>query len=303
MANLSLSPTWESNIYQLETTDPVQGGASGISNLQPKQLGNRTQWLKEKVDSVLAGNFKFRNVNSYSTSQTLTIDDNGALVVVTGSTAVFLTLPDVTDADVLEEQQAIVFKNNNTATQIVINTFSGDGTAFDNGNTFFSLKTGDVLMVVRKGMTYYTIYVRERGVPAGTVNAYAATTGVPDGWLYCNGAIVSRASYPQLFAAIGTTYNTGGETGTQFRVPDLRGEFIRGLDLGRGVDSGRTLGSAQSDAFKSHTHGINNTPVQSGTGTTVDIGDTGAATTNVTKATGGTETRPRNVAMIYIIKI
>src|SRR4030095_11772657 len=58
-------------------------------------------------------------------------------------------------------------------------------------------------------------------VPPGTVMAYA-TTGVPTGWLFCNGATVSRATYPKLFAVIGTTWNTGGEPGDVFRLPHPR---------------------------------------------------------------------------------
>lgn len=52
MANLPESPSFEANIYQLETTDPVLGGADGIANQQAKQLANRTQWLKQQVDAL-----------------------------------------------------------------------------------------------------------------------------------------------------------------------------------------------------------------------------------------------------------
>jgi|GEM_PF-2524129 len=54
MANLSESPVYESGIYQIETTDPVVGGPNGISNLQAKQLANRTAWLKQIADEVIA---------------------------------------------------------------------------------------------------------------------------------------------------------------------------------------------------------------------------------------------------------
>lgn len=54
MANLPESPTWVSGIYQIETTDPVVGGPDGISNLQAKQLANRTAWLKQIADEVIA---------------------------------------------------------------------------------------------------------------------------------------------------------------------------------------------------------------------------------------------------------
>ena len=50
MANLTESSIWEAGIYQLETTDPVKGGEDGISNLQGKQLANRTAYLKQQVE-------------------------------------------------------------------------------------------------------------------------------------------------------------------------------------------------------------------------------------------------------------
>lgn len=135
-------------------------------------------------------------------------------------------------------------------------------------------------------------------VPAGSVSAFAGASA-PDGYLTCNGAALSRTIYSDLFSAIGTTYGVG-DGSTTFNIPDLRGEFIRGLDGGRGVDSGRTLGSYQADELKSHTHtyrGATITPTGSdptGTGSTFTIGNTGS--------TGGTETRPRNIAMNFIIK-
>lgn len=52
MANVTETSTWESGIYQLETTDPVEGGALGVSNLQAKQLGNRTKWLYDAVATI-----------------------------------------------------------------------------------------------------------------------------------------------------------------------------------------------------------------------------------------------------------
>lgn len=51
MANLPEAATWEAGIYQLEITDPVRGGAEGISNLQAKQLANRTAWLKDGLST------------------------------------------------------------------------------------------------------------------------------------------------------------------------------------------------------------------------------------------------------------
>ncbi|MGE4490768.1 MAG: hypothetical protein AB7E95_14600 [Kiritimatiellales bacterium] len=56
MAGLSESATWEPEIYQVETVDLVQGGATGVSNLQPKQLANRTLYLKQKLGTPYVEN-------------------------------------------------------------------------------------------------------------------------------------------------------------------------------------------------------------------------------------------------------
>lgn len=84
-----------------------------------------------------------------------------------------------------------------------------------------------------------------------------AHNGTPSiGWLKCNGAVVLRAAYSKLFSVIGTTYNTGGELSTQFRLPDWRGVFPRFLDDGRGIDTARYLsGFPQASQNLSHAHG------------------------------------------------
>ena len=84
-------------------------------------------------------------------------------------------------------------------------------------------------------------------VQAGEV-AFFARSSAPAGYLKANGAAVSRTAYATLFAAIGTTFGVG-DGSTTFNLPDLRGEFLRGLDDGRGVDSGRTIGSAQDGTW------------------------------------------------------
>lgn len=80
-------------------------------------------------------------------------------------------------------------------------------------------------------------------VPAGTV-AYFSLSSAPDGWLKANGAAISRTDYSNLFSAISTQFGAGNGS-TTFNVPDLRGEFIRSLDDGRGITS-NSLGSYQA---------------------------------------------------------
>jgi microcystin-dependent protein len=136
------------------------------------------------------------------------------------------------------------------------------------------------------------------GVPTGTVIYFASSTA-PAGFLKANGALVSRTTYAALFAAIGTTFGAG-DGSTTFALPDLRGEFVRGWDDARGVDSGRTFGSAQADAFRSHTH-----PAAVGGSAYGGYWQPGSnmyTTGTETGASGGSETRPRNVALLACIK-
>lgn len=138
------------------------------------------------------------------------------------------------------------------------------------------------------------------GIKTGSIQHFALSAA-PNGWIKANGALISRTTYAALFAVIGTTYGAG-DGSTTFAVPDLRGEFIRSLDDGRGVDSARVLGSAQTDALKAHTHtaaGSGSGDGGSGAGGAPGM-DSGGS--NTTSSTGSTETRPRNVAMLACIK-
>jgi phage-related tail fiber protein len=90
-------------------------------------------------------------------------------------------------------------------------------------------------------------HIQETTNQAGEV-AYFALTTAPAGWLKANGALISRTTFARLFARIGTTYGAG-DGSTTFALPELRGEFIRGLDDGRGSDPSRTLGTYQNGSL------------------------------------------------------
>ena len=179
-----------------------------------------------------------------------------------------------------------------------------------------------------------------QGVPSGAVFCIAVAS-VPSGYLECNGATVSRTTYAALFAVIGTQY--GSTNSSNFKVPDLRGEFVRGFDNGRGVDSGRSVASSQSAQNQSHNHSASATSTagahshslnyqrkhveDTGTAAITDIrreggdGDGGSQTftndttsgfmnnatvsvsTSVSIGNQGSEARPRNIAMMYVIKV
>ncbi len=132
-------------------------------------------------------------------------------------------------------------------------------------------------------------------------------TSAPLGWLICNGAAFDKALYPYLAAV----YPSG-------KLPDLRGEFIRGWDAGRGVDSGRAIFSAQGDAIRNITGSINglggeggaiyykSTPEKTswvhwgGDNTFHDVMSYGFDASRVVPT--ASENRPRNIAFNYIVR-
>mgnify|MGYP000353820687 CR=1 FL=1 len=154
------------------------------------------------------------------------------------------------------------------------------------------------------------------GAEIGSVTAFAMPTP-PEGWLVCDGSAVSRTDYADLYAVIGTVWGDGDQIAT-FNLPDLRGEFIRGFDAGRGVDDGRGFASGQLDQMQQITGSIGavsrfNSPegvfsysTQSGT-TDATSGITNQDrllfdSADSPDARVGSETRPRNIAMTYAIK-
>jgi microcystin-dependent protein len=143
-------------------------------------------------------------------------------------------------------------------------------------------------------------------VPVGAVMAFP-TGIVPPGFLELNGSVQSTSTYPDLAAYLGTTFNKGDEGTGNFRLPESRGEFLRGWDHGRGVDAGRDVGSSQADMIKSHTHTPlnamrNSFPASTANGSGTTPGYTDGGTPPTIQATGGVETRPRNLAVMWCIK-
>jgi microcystin-dependent protein len=111
-------------------------------------------------------------------------------------------------------------------------------------------------------------------------------------------AVNSSGSQSGTHSYIQSWYGLG-DGSTTFNVPDLRAQFLRGWDDGKGIDTGRGFGTQQDDAFQSHTHTV---PANgSGSSAFPATGLTGGGTLS-TGATGGTETRPVNFAMLACIK-
>ena len=171
------------------------------------------------------------------------------------------------------------------------------------GNTALSISSTGVVSFINPP---------KLSVPVGTI-FYLAGNVLPAGYLKCNGAELSRALYSDLFDQIGATYGVG-DGSTTFLLPDLRGEFIRGWDDGRGVDSNRVFGSYQANDFEAHNHTFTINPVnRSFSGWIVNSngnnnkygylsGGWGTEASISINNRGGTETRPRNLAMLACIK-
>lgn len=166
-------------------------------------------------------------------------------------------------------------------------------------------------------------YTTNSYCPSGMIMTFAGDFA-PAGWLKANDAAVSRTAYADLFRAIGTRYGAGDGRST-FNLPDLRGEFARYWDDGRGVDAGRALGTLQLDAIQRHNHylgtssgenlnnglpGIDDKYWQMNGGNyapaTGHIAITHDTGTDAYGRVGGRfagETRPRNIALLACIKI
>jgi microcystin-dependent protein len=155
--------------------------------------------------------------------------------------------------------------------------------------------------------------------------AFAGTVA-PTGFLACEGQAVSRTTYATLFTAIGTTWGSG-DGSTTFNLPDLRGMFVRGTGTNATGSSsgavGPSVGAYAADTYLNHNHtatqtahshyvqpsgfnggssGVYNQPVNYVSDTTISTSSVAPAITVATSTTGGTETKPKNYGVLYIIK-
>lgn len=149
-------------------------------------------------------------------------------------------------------------------------------------------------------------------VPIGTVLIWPSNVTPPADYTECNGKYLNKSTYSSLYSVLGTRY---GSTSSDFRVPDYRGLFLRGWTNGANQydpSYTRAIGSVQTESFKSHTHPLIEAISKDHTGAT-DYSEpgsplTGEATrgqvdrTTHIRATGGSETRPDNRAVMFIIK-
>jgi len=155
-------------------------------------------------------------------------------------------------------------------------------------------------------------------LPAGAVMPFAMNSA-PAGWLAADGALVNRTTYAALFTALGTTYGVG-DGSTTFALPDLRGYFVRGSGTNGDGTAAGTFGVKAADQIKAHQHFVfksgnggltalsaDNYPTEQGergnsNAAYIIAGSASEANFGLTSNTGDTETRPKNIALLYCVK-
>lgn len=288
MAELPEVNEWPEGIYQLETSDPVLGGPEGIDNLQAKQLASRTKWLRDQIAKVIDGTSAVGKALQLKTARTLKF--KGA---ATGSgsydgsadTEIALTLADLSWNKITTDKPT---------------TLNGYG-----------IEDAYTKPEVESMISQAT------AMPVGAIVSFPVNN-MPAGFLELDGSVKSIAAYPDLSTYLGTAFNKGNEGAGNFRLPDLRAEFLRGWDHGRGIDAGRAIGSAQLGTlavFDSNYTGGASVDIVRGSSVEaqadvyreadypgVGISFTSTSVSYSPYPSGGGVTRPRNVAVMWCIK-
>lgn len=289
MANLQIEAKWVNGIYQFETTDPVIGGADGIDNLQAKQLGCRTEWLKEKSEQAdkkiknLEADYaplKSPHLTGVPTAPTASQNTNNTQIANTAfvKTAIANLVGSApASLDTLAEL-AQALGGDNKLKERLLNLIGQKATQSD----FLNLKN---LLI---------------GIPFPYPLAQ-----VPNNCLAFNGQAFNKSAYPEL----AKKYPSG-------RLPDLRGRFIRGVggnSAGLLVDQGDAIRNIygriehmpQQDEFGFYPYGVfsydtmntNADKIVQGSGSFIKKRLTFNASSVVPTAN---ENRPINMAFNYI---
>lgn len=208
----------------------------------------------------------------------------------------------------------VVIQNDNASAKIEINdngtiVHTGTSSIDVSGGTFITSSAQKQAIISGGGSS------EVKGlVPVGAIFSMAfnpdSTWLSTNEYLICDGSPVSRSTYSALFSLISTTWGVG-DGSTTFNLPDLRGEFLRGLDGGRGVDSSRTFASFQEGSHHLINTGLQIFGIDSG-GQRGDVPVTSSVSVRYNSAASAASlsntdarfgmARPRNIAVQYIIK-
>lgn len=332
MANLPEQPQWEDGIYQLETSDPVLAGPDGIDNRQATQLGNRTAYLKGVTDSLKETINQEDPFGQYLLREQVAAEAGALswLGMAAGTVnALSFTLPEASKVSAYKSGQRFQFKvaAANTAAVTAKIGVLAEKPIFKGGNTgLVELDAGDLKPGVVYDLTFDGLQFQlgsgasslSSALPVGAMVAFPVNNVAP-GFLELDGSVRSIAAYPDLAAFLGTVFNKGDEGAGNFRLPESRGEFLRGWDHGRGVDAGRAIGSYQkgsllsgNDDATAEVHAFYNVNTsRAGLGWDVPViaeysGSSGYGSSVFTSALFSQAhygvARPRNLAVIWCIK-
>ncbi|GFM51456.1 hypothetical protein PSCICE_27230 [Pseudomonas cichorii] len=134
------------------------------------------------------------------------------------------------------------------------------------------------------------------GVPIGMMVPFPVSA-IPAGFLEVDGSLQSISAYPDLGAYLGTRFNQANDPAGYFRLPDSRGEFLRGWDHGRGIDAGRVLGAYQADSLQGFR--LESMRAADGRVGNDDVGS-GAIGFGFAMSTATSESRPRNLTGAFV---
>lgn len=332
--NIIEQPIWEPGIYQLETTDLVLGGdpaQGGIANQQALQLANRTAYLNGLLGILPIANVQVSGFGLVAVSTAMMQNRLLLLDLVATNKTVFLdgatNLPDGGIIHIACSSATATIGNVVKITphsNAVFFDRSGGTVAFSElylygGETITLIKNGASLVVLQTESNMYCVGELVYGFRSPVSRAAVAAQGqlltrkdYPRlwQWLTINGvgsSVISEATYLTNQQMYSGSFTDGNGT-TTFRIPDLRGAFIRGLDKGRGLDIDRVNpnidGIFQWDEFRAHSHSIKEE--NAGASITTVASSKGMSTPSgqnkYTSNTGGSETRPYNIAYTAYIK-
>ncbi len=331
--NLTETSTFDSGIYQIETTDVVLGGAGAIANMQAQSLANRTTFLKDNL-------YRLKSVENIAANTALTSDDANILKGLTAADHVTITLPDVGTTkigDYFPFTSVMPFLKCATIQTFGVQVIKY---AINDERAKMYMYTGERLVLVSAG-TYWLVHSC-----SGNFDSVGESFGArkqKGNTSILNGAIVSRITYARLWEFASSLTNgqqivsdatwlagldgninvyrgcfSYGDGISTFRLPDERGLFDRYLDLSRGLDIGRIhnyAGGLENDDNKEHDHFIVHNNQNDGGNNYITKGHLTGGNSgydlygsslppNFGKSSkaGGAESRPKNIGKIPLIK-
>lgn len=240
------------------------------------------------------------SITSYATTQQFTVKINASNLTTTP----YLQISAIANPS----STAVIKKLNASKTEVALEI----GDLLINGIYKFQRNsTNNAWIVLNPEKPFYNLFnaspatnivsgVQTLTPPIGSIQMWAGYN-IPSQWFHCDGSAISRTSYANLWNAIGSSWGNGNGL-TTFNLPDFRGLFPRGVDAGRGIDPNRNIGSFQDMSIQSHSHFISiQNETLAGGGSVLPCNRPGGIQVN-TNAVGGTETRPKNLALYFIIK-